>query len=279
VAACNTDPLFYVTEAKKKWARKWWFEAATRVDQLAAGAQSRDEYREITQRPVLFIAGPTSRDVGRALKYGGFNPWQLMAVDVETQNVLNVRKRGIAARLECIKETVKGWPRGKPLGFVSADVTWAPGQNYLGLIDSLLVSGGVDENTVVGFNVAAGNLTRAWEEHRESTKDRGIMMLGALIDMGLDRAIRAGYIKENDRDAAAQEFISWADPVFFDRYKRHSRAMPMDSIQFRFPFPAWNLGDRRNTQSIRGSLAHMTKSKPCWSWDTSRDKWVYTKAA
>lgn len=150
--------FFYLRGQKTNWRRRIWNEISERV-------------KDRTHARVLYLSAVADKDRACAVSKG-FNPNNLIAVDIDKDVVSKIRHEGKIAVHGNLLDVISAWPASSPISVVVADMMSGFSQTVISLIVELWYSGATTEDTVVVINMLRGRDGKVGmeviENHREA---------------------------------------------------------------------------------------------------------------
>jgi hypothetical protein len=146
----------YDFASKNMW-RKWVW---NRIDEKV---MEKNNTRK--DSVILYLPGPEPHDLKIALDKG-FKSNNILAVDLDANNIETVRKRGGLGINADICDVLIAWDEKINIDVLLVDFCCGITQTAIEFIESLLVSGGIHNNTVLAINLLRGR-DGATQKYRE----------------------------------------------------------------------------------------------------------------
>jgi hypothetical protein len=220
----------YGTKPKKDWRGWQWNRVSERLPTIG-----------VDQAIGLYLCGPEDIDRRIAMKKG-FDPLNLIAVDLDAANVERVRSAGGLAIQAELSEVVLAWPLHTRLNFVCADFCGGLDGNAQRLLVAMSQMQGQSHTRSIGCviscnlqrgrDVASGDFRATLIEHGQNEKHRGLLFFQAAL------ATLSRVVAPDDEEAGLAGVREWGHRFVPALHSYRGARVMMDSVVFLWPWLA-----------------------------------------
>jgi hypothetical protein len=220
---------YYAAGQKRNWRRRCWNEIAKRVP------NKKDAL-------VLYLSASDDSDRPVAVSKG-FNPNNLLAVDIDMAVVKKIRAEGKVAIHGNLMDILAAWPHDRPVGVVFADMMSGFSQEVMTMLGALMYSPAFKDNTVVAFNLlrgreGAGAMELIAEQKLRSpdiSKHRGQILYSALFEELTDHYARGKGFREGEAISpelagSVLEYMNQRANPYFTSYRSLAGKQRFDTV-------------------------------------------------
>jgi len=150
----------YESPQKQAWRGWQWNQVVAHLPEFRRSGRvpskgSAGERLVTSEKTVLYLAGPTARDLDCAVQRG-FHPTNVIAIDLTDENIVAVRERGGIGICDDLNVVLRSWPADWHIDVVIADFCCGLDKTAVRFMNALFCSRGVSHKTVISLNLQRG---------------------------------------------------------------------------------------------------------------------------